>query len=129
MFNCKLIVIVSCFILVSGFSSNVRECYIANRGTALVIGSTEIVPTLPSHDDVDGGNNQAYSSSHVNELNRQTDIEHEQCQTKCDISNNSGSEITHHLESMFNLLRPKETLKMVSIILFGIHLLLAMENN
>lgn len=75
------------------FSCSLNECYFAMKGTALMLGSNERLQR---------GDGRCFSQV-SNELSAsQTSI-------------SSSSDIQQHLQSMFYLLRPEETLKMVSI--------------
>lgn len=75
---------------------SLNECYFAGKGTALMLGSNERLR------NIDGRR----VSQVPNELScSQTSI------------GSVGSDIQQHLQSMFYLLRPEETLKMVSFVL------------
>jgi hypothetical protein len=74
-------------------NSSLNECYFAGKGTALMLGSNERLRTIDGR-RVNQMPNELSSS--------QTSI------------GSVGSDIQQHLQSMFYLLRPEETLKMVS---------------
>lgn len=87
----SLIAQINQFLLLLACSLN--ECYFAGKGTALMLGSNERLQR---------GDGRRFSQI-SNELSAsQTSI-------------GSSSDIQQHLQSMFYLLRPEETLKMVSL--------------
>jgi hypothetical protein len=73
---------------------SLSECYFAGKGTALMLGSNERLRSM--------------------DCRRSSDVSNED--PSGPPSGNSGSDIQQHLQSMFYLLRPEETLKMVIII-------------
>lgn len=72
------------------FHFSLSECYFAGKGTALMLGSNE---RLRSSD----GRRLSSNSSELSSSNQDA----------------VNSDIQQHLQSMFYLLRPEETLKMV----------------
>jgi protein phosphatase slingshot len=77
------------------FVCSLSECYFAGKGAALVLPPNErLRPSASNNTNSNSGNsNGGHHSRRVSA---------------------SGSDIQQHLQSMFYLLRPEETLKMVS---------------
>lgn len=75
------------------FRCSLNECYFAGKGTVLMLGSNERLQR---------GDGRRFSQISPELSASQTSI-------------GSSSDIQQHLQSMFYLLRPEETLKMVKI--------------
>lgn len=87
-------------LFVSSSSCSLNECYFAGKGTALMLGSNERLQR---------GDGRRFSQISCELSASQTSI------------GSSGSDIQQHLQSMFYLLRPEETLKMVRFMISEQH--------
>jgi len=84
---------------------SLSECYFAGKGAALVLPPNErLRPSASNSTNSNSGSSSNVSSNGGHQSRRVSA---------------SGSDIQQHLQSMFYLLRPEETLKMVSTLPFA----------
>ncbi|KAJ4440075.1 hypothetical protein ANN_08208 [Periplaneta americana] len=85
--------------------ASLSECYFAGKGAALVLPPNERLRPSSNNNSNSNSNRNGNVTSNGNGSNHNRRV------------SASGSDIQQHLQSMFYLLRPEETLKMASIVL------------